>query len=87
MFGYIRRARALAATIRRVEGEVVQLQQAIRDIEQRCQVTLERARLENLAAIKRMEAESDRVEKAVSAMFEQMQLAKAEASRPRDAGR
>ena len=81
MFGYIRRARALAATIRRVESEVGELQRRLKDVEQRCQVTLERTRLENLAATKRMAAESARVESAVTAMFEQVRLGKAQSSR------
>ena len=77
MFGYIRRARALVATIRRLEGEVEQLKRSIRECEQRCEVAMERARLETVALDHRMKAEGEKVEEAVTAIFEHVQLSRA----------
>ena len=76
MLRYLRRARALAATVDRLEGEVRELQGRLQEVEARSGRVAERARLEALAAERRMQAQLEQVEKAAAGLFEHLRRAR-----------
>ena len=76
MLRYLKRARALAATVDRLEGEVRELKEALREVEERSSRVAERARLETLAAEQRMQGYLEQVEKAAAGLFDYVRLAR-----------
>lgn len=84
MLRYLRRARALAATVDRLEGEVRELQDRLREVEERSGRVAERARLETLAAERRMQAQLEQAEKAALGLVDYLRVARAgSGARPR----
>ncbi len=76
MLRYIRRARTLAATVDRLEGEVRELQKSLREVEERSGLLAERARLETLACERRMQHQLDQAEKAATGLFDYLHAAR-----------
>ena len=84
MLRYLRRARALAHTVDRLEGEVRELKASLRelqggleDVEERTGRVAERARLETLAAERRMQLHLEQVEKAATGIFDHLRSTRA----------